>query len=291
MLWMILSVGLAQAEGLQWNWGDAPVRYRTEALVGTPAGYPIKGEKNVEARATHLAISMDSSCLASPLKKGWSVDCTVERVALEAAAFPGEQAEMDVIMAEYGQLLTGSVVQLSLRTDGRIRSLDLEGVSKKSDRHADIHETLRQLLRRAFSALEVQMPKDPADTSWKHRGSPLSFGLMSAHGTSGGVRYEYERAGQVAGTTVIEGFGRGNVMTGLGAEAEVGSIMNLIVSGRARFDEAAGLIAHSEVSVTGELSAGSLGSGNPNSKYAMACWTGRLLEDGQVEGREGPKSP
>jgi hypothetical protein len=288
MLWMILTTGLAQADGLQWNWGEAPVRYRTEALVGTPGGYPMKGEANVEARATHLAISLDSSCQASPLKKGWNVDCTVERVALEAVAFPHEQARMDAIMAEYGQLLLGAVIELSVHADGRIRGLDLEGVSKKSDRHAEIHETLRQLLRRAFSALDIQTPKDPTAAGWKHKGSPLSFGLMSAHGTSGGVRYDYERAADVAGTTLIQGFGRGNVMTGLGAEADAGAIMNLIVSGQSRFDEAAGVLAYSEVSVTGELSAGSLGSGDPNSKYAMAAWVGRLLDDGQVEGRDGP---
>ena len=79
-------------------------------------------------------------------------------------------------------------MQLVLLNDGRLRSVDLEGVVKRNTRTVDMHETLRLVLTRAFSILDLQLPVkgDDKGKAWRQSGSRVaefpsnkgSFGLV-----------------------------------------------------------------------------------------------------------------
>ncbi len=302
LLWGTLT---AQAGPLAWKWDAAePTRYHLEALLSTPTGLSFYGERNIDARATRTGMAIDTSCTSEARRKGWTVICAIDSVALEGVAYSDEQADLNTILGEYAAAWSGATVELDVRSDGHIRSLDLEGLSKENNRAALIHEYSRQIMRRAFAPLCLQLPREGADPGdggiWKHKGRPLAFELPSRFGTSGGTAYSYEITGRQGDVVTISGFGRGNITSGASGGGVVsvggevagtssGLSLNMVVAGMARFDAVAGRALYSEVSATGEANASSVSVGDAM-RYAYAGWAGWIHPDGVIEGREGPIS-
>lgn len=292
---LLLLVSLtAHAGDLVWNWvGASPVRYHAETVIATPPpfGYRYLGTQNKDARLVRHEVVLEMTCQAAPAGKRWAIDCKIDEAAVSGEAIPGEQDKLDVIFTEYGEMLTGSTVQLEVAGDGRVLQVDLEGASKKDARHAQIHELLRQMLRRVFTPLDVPMPKDgeSKDKPWRQKGSPLALQLLSTTGTAGGVVMKYEEADRVEGDVLLIGSGRGNVSIGADMEKGNKTIINLIGSVKARFDTAAGVLDWCDVTTTGELTASSTGTG-AGKLYTQISRIRRIHADGSMEAdQEGPK--
>ncbi len=269
---------------------DQPVRYHAEAAVSTPNGMLVLGVANLEAAARTHEMMAELSCTGAPDGAGWEVICTLDQIRFSGQAFHGDQADLDAILAEYEAMLKGKHLQLSVAKDGRITTVDLEGVERVDERTGRILEHQRQLMRRLVAPLDLGLPKkgELAD-SWKQKGTPLLYELMTAYGTSGGRVMKHKLEGTDGDVVTISTFGRANVATGIDREVAVSEIVNLVGGGMGRFDTASGQLLWREVSVTGELTAESVQLGDVN-VYALAAWMGRVEADGRVQGASGPES-
>ncbi len=290
MLGLILLVTSALADGLALDWNQ-PLRYRSEVQVLTPNGYLYKGRANVEARVTSHELAVDLSCTGAPQGASTAVICAVDAVQLGAKAYPGDEADTVLVLEEYRQWFAGSTWQIRFAADGRVMDVDLEGVEKNDDRMAEIHETLRQLARRVVTPLDLSMPKKAVGVgaSWKQKGTPLLFQLMTTWGTAGGTVMRHRLEAQQGAVAQIGSEGRGNVATGLDLEVGSGETVNMIGGGVARVDTARSLILWRQVGVSGELTASSLQPGDP-AVYSLMGWAGLRNPDGTVETESGPRA-
>ena len=292
MLSLLLAASLtAQAQDFAFQWPEAESRYHFESLIAFPKGLTFYAVQNVEGRVLQFGIAGDLVCTASPGPKFSKVVCQLDDVLLEGQPIRGDEKQVPVVMKEYGDLLSEARVELEVNPDGRVRTFDLEGFPKGTQRENDISETLRQVLRRALSPLDVMAPKDGVDPgkAWKHKGLPMGFELFTKTGTTGGVLLKYETVDDVAGRKVFEGGGRGNVSTNAEADAGGQGAVNLNGYSFTTVDPVAHQLAYSEIVVEGILSArAAAGAVNQDIHYALRTWVGRVNADGTIETRDGP---
>ena len=298
---LVLSSAFAGDLSLQWS----PLRYHAETLLTLPGGYWVVGEGNVEARATQIDLSLDMSCQPEVKKKGWDLTCDVERAAFGGKALSPEkdQDKLNTALASYAAELEAATPQLTVREDGRLTTVDLDGVDQASKRDAFRAEVLRQLVRRALSPLDVQLPKGGVDPGkpWNLGGTPLAAELFPASapvwvgegssaapmsgGVSGGLRVPLSVSRREGAVVVIAGEGKGTIST---YATDNGSYLSAIaLQTETRFDSAAGQVAYSFVHVSAK-DAGANASVTGVDGYAHTAWVGRINADGSVEGQEGP---
>ncbi|NOY25506.1 MAG: hypothetical protein GXP62_06490 [Oligoflexia bacterium] len=293
LLALFLTVLPAHATELVARW-DQPVRYHAEALIHTPNGQRYIGWVNYDVTAAEQEISVDLDCDGKSGSRGFDVICTIDKVALGGAVFVGKQRQLDAIFVEYQGYLQGQTVQLTVARDGRVTGVDLEGVDKRDDRMAQIHESLRQLLRRVFAPLDLGLPKKEVQPSgtWKQKGTPLFFQLLTSYGTAGGSVVKHTLLEVDGDSALISTQGRGNLATGQDWETSAASrdIVRMVGAGSGRFDIAAGLVSWRQVSVSGELTGSSPNAGVPI-VYTLAAWAGRIGADGKVDTGAAPPQP
>lgn len=294
LLWLSLASTPAHAAVLEWRWAqDAPVQLHAETFINTPVGAHFRAASNVDARALSVGIVADLSCTGSEEKKGTAVVCTISKIDLEGRAFDGEQAKLDDVLRSYDDAMTGARIEMRVRPDGQIQSLEVEGIPTDIAQARRALEHMRQLARKMMSPMGVTLPKDGVVAKpWKHKGMPLFFELISSSGTTGGVAHQYRVDGDAPGGGVfVIGEGRGNLNTQNQTQgATSAGALNMVGATQTRFDAEGGLPLYSEVSVTGTPSAanGALVGGV---RYALAAWVGQVHPDGSVEGLEGPRAP
>jgi hypothetical protein len=285
----VAMVSAATAGPLTPQWDGVEARYHLELALHTRNPIRYYSPRNDDARVVDHLVALDTVCRASPDRKGWMATCELDDVRLGGIAYPGEQEKLDGILAEWAAILEQSHVQLNLAADGRIVGLDLEGPSKADERQAAIHETMRLLMRRVFTVMDVQSPKGGAlpTGSWKQKGSPLAFELFTATGTAGGMAMRHTPGTATPTSLSFETSGRGNVSTGANLDANAGSMVNLVLGANGRFDLDSGLLAWRELSLSGEL-AGELRAADESAYWSLDAWVGRVRADGTVETRGGP---
>ena len=292
MLSLVIALALpAQAQDYAIQWPAGESRYHVETLVAFPRGFTFYATRNTEGRVLQFGLVADLACTSSPHDRGAEVVCELDEVLMEGQPMKGDEEQVPVVMTEYATLLSEARVELEIAEDGRIRKFDLEGFPKGTQRENDIHETLRQVLRRSLSPLDVMAPRDGKDPgkSWKHRGQPMGFELLTKTGTAGGVLLRYETEGEVAGRKVFVGGGRANVSTNAEADQGGQGAVNLNGYTRTLLDPATHQVAYSEVVVEGILSArAAAGAVSQDTHYRLATWIGRVNADGTIETVEGP---
>ena len=266
MLPLLFALSTADAAVLQYSWPvDTPLHYRIQVAIDMPNMMHISGAENLDARLGGVGMVWLVECKAEAAeKKTQDMNCDIVRVEIAGRGLSREQDRVDLIMAEYDALLEDSTVQLEWTLNGRIKNIDLEGPPKTTKRENTVHETLRLLATRSFSALELELPKDPAATSWKQKGSPLALRLMTMEGTSGGVRMYHEVTGEEDGLVLITTMGDATVQDGVSADSDkTTQTVSLMLSGEAKFDPVAGVLVENFQAVQGMMtaSAGQLGSG------------------------------
>jgi hypothetical protein len=290
LLALIASMAASAAGPLTPQWGAAPVRLHFEMAMHTQSVIRYYSSQNDDARVADHLVSLNTTCVASPGRRGWLAKCELDDVRLGGIAYPGDQESLNAILLEWEEVLNSSYVQLEIEEDGRILGLDLEGPSKADERQAAIHETMRLLMRRVFTVLDVQAPKDGALPSgdWKQKGSPLAFELFSSTGTAGGASLKHTPGIAADGRLPFESAGRGNVATGANLDADAGAVVNIRSGANGRFDLSTGLLQWCELSVGGEL-AGGLTASDATSYWSVYSWVGQINADGTVETKDGPK--
>jgi hypothetical protein len=289
----------AAAATFQIGWqAPEPVRYHAEAVVQTPRGFLYTSGQNIEVRGIRVDIQADLSCTGAPLGKVSKVVCTFSDVKMQAQAVPtaGAQQRIDQLFAENAQLLAGARLEMEIRDDGHVRSLDLEGIETQITRERVQVEQLRQLTRRLVAPLCVSLPKDGEGAKpWKHNGMPLFYELMSLSGTTGGLSHKYKREDDKGQTYIVgEGIGTLNTQAGMGGDPDGGATnvsgMAMRGASQVRWDAALGLPAYAEAAVTGEATASNMQLVQ-GPLYAYAGSIARILPDGRREGLEGPVGP
>jgi len=294
MLALLLASSLAAhaAEPLVWSWSDAgKVQYRTQTFIQVPNGYRFFGLNNWDARALETAMVGNFTCAATgEVRNATKVACTIDEVVLQGKAAVSEQDKLDRIFAEYQQTLAAGRVELVVRKDGHIKVLDLEGIDKKFVRGNDVHEQLRQLMRRAFAPLGMQAPKDGKDPgrTWRHKGQPAFFDLFvttgtkgATYGTAGGSLWTYEVTGKSDGRTAVIAEGKANVTTIEQREGGAPLGVNLVGGGLYRWDAEAGVLDYAEIGLSGVYNASALSVGIADA-YAYAGQVARVRADGSV---------
>ena len=290
---LFASTVAAQAgEPLAWNWSEAgSVQYRTQTFIQVPNGYRFFGLNNWDARSLETAMVGSFTCSATgEMRNATSVTCSIDEVVLQGKAAVSEQDKLDRIFAEYKQTLSTGRVEMVIRKDGHIKVLDLEGIDKKFVRGNDVHEQLRQLMRRAFAPLGMQAPKDGTNPgrTWRHKGQPAFFDLFvttgnkgATYGTAGGSLWTYEVTGVSDGRTALIAEGKANVTTIEQREGGAPLGVNLLGGGLYRWDSAAGVLDYAEVGLSGVYNASALNVGIADA-YAYAGQVARVRADGSV---------
>ena len=283
-MWLWLCASMAVADGnLFWKWPEgASVRYHLETVVDAPQGRVWFAEQNEVARATRQMLVMDVSCSGVPSGKRFKVECLIEEATLRGKAVPGEQELLTSIMEADQVRIKGTTVTLNVGPDGRIRSMDLKGSGTPNGRMAKIMENLRQMVRRAFSPLDVQLPKrgDDKGKKWSQKGTPMAMELMTNQGTSGGVVMKLQVSGTDGSMVRIETTGRGTVSEGSMMEAGTSAMIHLTAQGRSQFNTGLGVLDWSEVATKASFSASNIGSFSNMKPPSHSSWAGRVDEAG-----------
>jgi len=293
MLALIVAASLtAQAEGLNVSWTAEPVRYHAESMVSTPRGQLWIGRANVEARAYRVDTVADMTCVGTPVRKLTRVSCSLDSIMFHGLAYKGDEEQLERILAEYKELMTGAKLEIDVAEDGRIRALDLEGVSKDSLRESLIQEYLRQLMRKLVAPLDVATPKDGVDPGapWKYKGYPIGYELLSRTGTAGKVALKYRTDEGRNGHAMLVAEGGGNVATNADADQGAQAGVNMVGVGQYLIDTSAEQVAYAEFTVSGELSARAAGALSNPAFYGLGGWVGRINADGTIETFDGPVS-
>jgi hypothetical protein len=147
------------------------------------------------------------------LRDIYEVSCTLEDVALMAAAHPGDAGLLLPVLQEIDGVLTGAVLQLQVGADGRLRDVDLEGVRRNNRRLSERTENLRLMLSRMVAGLDLRLPR-PRTTEgdlWIQRRDAV-LDSPSARGTAGGVDVVHRATVRGDGTLGIETAGRAVLM-------------------------------------------------------------------------------
>ena len=136
-----LAVDAAPTESvvLQWDWSQSH-RWFIESEVQLPLYMWLQTPFNHQARATAFQIRLVTQCAPGTSSNGktWEVACTLEDVALSASPMTQDEGKMQEIVTELDDLMTGAVVQLQVRPDGRLNNLDLEGVYRRNQRGGEV---------------------------------------------------------------------------------------------------------------------------------------------------------
>ena len=284
MLWSVLGVAFG-ATGLTWNWGsEATVRYHMEAVIDTPRGTTWLAETGAHARAVRGTVVLDVSCQASALGSRWDVGCSLDSVALHGVAFPGEEVRLREILDVGEGHLQGKSVHFRMGEQGRIQRFDLRGADTRNSQHAAILDGLRFVLRRAFTPLDIQLPKRGEDRGkkWTQKGSPLIFELKTSQGTAGGValKHEVEGEAQAQAKVRIRTVGRASLTEGVNLEAGTSSMIRVHAEGRSQFDTQVGLLDWGEVSTRSGYSVSNMAGLSHKKPPSFSAWVGRVSADG-----------
>jgi hypothetical protein len=304
MLSMLASAGAAE---MNLAWSSETIRYHAEVLIQHFNPIEVLAIQNLNVRATTLMAAADLSCSGKALKKGWSVDCSIDTIAMQGEPqYADDMDALNTVLLEYGSILTGALIQIELGADGRIKVVDLEGVDKADERQREIHEKLRLIVRRMVAPLDLQLPKKgmaEAGDSWKHKNSAIAFEIFSKYGTLGGSVLKYSVLSDSPSEVTLAAEGHGNIglsnsgstygfsegsssseassgssSTGYASSSVTSTLYNVVAQTAGRFDVATGQWAYM-VSTAQGLRNQAVSDDN----FTQAAWMGRINADGAVE--------
>lgn len=242
----------AEATGpVTWDWSQ-PRRYLLESQVHLPLFMWFVTPFNHQARVTAFDLRMVADCApGEPLgKRRYEVRCTVEDLALSAAGMAQEQGLLQPILDELDGTLTGSVVQLQVRADGRLSNIDLEEVDRLNRRVGRMNENLRLVVSRAFAGFDLPLPVGE-EKAWPQ----YDLWLMrapAADGSTGASEVVHGVVRREAGLLWLQSEGRGTIFPGEGENK-----YDARIAGAAVFDARGGRLVERTWSVAGTPTASS----------------------------------
>ncbi len=283
--------GLASAQDLTWRWADHEVvslRIQTY-MEFRPGELRVYAGKNLDARVESLALGIETDCRSTTVtRRSQELECRVRKAQMGIGAVPQDQHNAESIAREYAGLLSVSRVQLELTREGRIKTVDLEGIPKDTEREGARHEVLRMLMARAFGGLELELPKDGDNRGepWTQGGLPLIMRLPVTSGTVGKAKVRHRLESHVDGVVTIQTSGEASAQSGAeleAARAGRGSARTVqtVWAGTSRFDEQRGVLLSNDYTLQGTLTA----SGNAGGSSFFMTQVGLVewVEDWEAE--------
>ena len=270
--------GAQAADGLLWNW-DAPRRYLVVSDVTSPEFIWFLAEFNSEARVSQWRTNFVMNCAGEPIgKKAYEVQCKIEDISIQAKAVSEVDArKLNDVLNDMDTKLTGAVLQMEMTTDGRIRSVDLEGIEKRNRRTRDMVETMRRILSRGVALLDLQLPKkgdDGGSGQWEQKNS-LVVGFPYGLGTIGSVRLKHEIAEDASATKLVmtgKGIAGAGVTVQVAGQEQIANLYEMIVGGEAFFDTKTGGLVSRQYQSQGQATASSIQADGWNGvKYMQAA--------------------
>jgi hypothetical protein len=185
-------------------------------------------------------------------------------------------------------------------TNGRVRTIDLEGVDKtRNQRFSQIAETMRLLMVRAFAPLDLELPRkgdDKGKGTWRSD-TMLATRLPVEAGTMGQVPVSHAITATDGSVIAFSSKGKGVIASGemrVVNNVEVPAVtLDLSYEGVARFDTATGRLLERDYLVDGRETASSLtADGTAGTIYVQSA---RLLllgpDDRPTLPESGPLPP
>ena len=199
---------------LAWDW-EQKHRWHMAVEVHLPVKMWFNAEFNTEVRAVAYQVRSVLDCAPGTpeLRHVYEVYCTIEDIALIAAAHPGDAGLMLPVLQELDEVLTGAGLQLQVGDNGRLRNVDLEGVRRPNRRLSERTENLRLVLARMVAGLDLHLPrprKTEGDFWVQYRDVVLDS--PSGTGTAGGVEVVHRASTREDGLIGIVTSGRALVM-------------------------------------------------------------------------------
>ena len=202
------------SEEVRWDWSE-PQRYYLETEVRLPYLMWLAKRFNEQARVNAFQLRLVAHCEPSAeLKRRQEVLCTIDDIGIKASGVRQEQGLLQPILEELDERLTGAVVQLELRDDGRLSNIDLEELDRRNRRVGRINENLRLILTRAFAGLDLPMPRNPEDPQWVQHDSWL-LKAPAAQGSVGSAQLVHQWGDEQAGLHRIVTGGRAIIVPAL----------------------------------------------------------------------------
>jgi hypothetical protein len=281
--WILYAaIGRADAIELTSKWSTAKaLRYHAESHIETPKPVIWMAFTNLEESAVVTDVAIDMTCDGAPMKKQVEVKCHLDKTTIAGTALvKKEQDQLDKILREWSEHLTGADVILTVGVDGGVNLFDIEGLERNNARQGQVLEQQRKLLRRVFAPFDIALPKTgmtEPNVAWKHKGSPLQMGVLTASdmavGGSASMTHTVDRVDGTDAYILTDGHSvMGTPETDL-------QKYDVVVHGQARYDLAAGLIRYTDLQLDAEYTAGSI-----DSQHALVnrqiSWIGRIEPDG-----------
>lgn len=230
----------------------------TRWFVATEVSMPweilFKARENYEFRSDRYQVRTIIEC-----EKDWrrsrrrfEVDCTIADFGIQVTARNSDDpGKVQRVLDEVDTALTGAYLQLSVRDDGRVVGIDLEGPTKRNNREDIIHETLRLVMTRVIVGYNMRLRKfkDLSEGVWVEYNSSL-MSIPTQDATSRGTSTLVHKLEMLDGHATVESRGRGMIATGdLGSTA--GSYFETDYSGVSVYDRKEGFMTERVWTLTG----------------------------------------
>jgi hypothetical protein len=263
-----------------------PQRYAMQAEDGLPLLMWMDTGFNRQARMVSFDLRLVTTCVASPgpapcescgrgPNPNVEVLCTLDDVAFSASGMTQEEGMLQPIVEAVDERLTGAVVQLQMRRDGRLANIDLEGLDRRNQTVGSFNENLREIVTRAFGGLD-QGPPPESDKTWVQYESWL-LRLPLAEGSTGGSEIVHRIVGESDSTYTIESGGRSLIVT-----ADSLNKYDSRIYGTSVIDRSTSKILEREWTVVGAPTASSLiAQGTAGYAYLQEGWV-RAIGRGDV---------
>jgi hypothetical protein len=246
---MLLPAVAGATEGLAWQWtAHLPLTWALTAEVRLPQVWSFNAEENKDARISMFRFDSIIRCTtAEPAGKGkYELGCQAVDVRIAAAPLQADVGSLPGILDEYDGLLLTHPIRLLVTDDGKVKTVDIDGISH-NDKTVVIEETLRLMLVRQFALIDLQLPKkgDDGGRKWK-QSLGLAYQFPDIHGTMGIATTDHVVASTEGSVVEIVSRGRGLVGSGemidVGGKEQPQQMYDAVLEGTARFDTARGLM-------------------------------------------------
>ncbi len=271
-----------EGPSVTWAVGESR-RYLFKADVITPNVLPMWAVRNVDGMVLGFRIDLLATCTGAYAlgKRGTEVHCAIDDASVRGRPDPGTADKVPAVAEAWTTMLESATIQLDVMRDGRVRRVDLEGVSKQTVREQVIHQVMREMIVRAVSPLDITLPKQgsTADQRWTQRES-LVLGLPSmAGGTVGGAELTVTHAADTPAGIVYAYSGRGTLGWGVEQGDNLRDMMAVQVDGSWMFDPKTGQVRQAQYMGTGTPTAGSSQGTTAGAVYRIAASVALVGDD------------
>lgn len=216
-----------------WRWSPGQERtWYIESRVILPTPWDLQGRGAIDAVTADLETRTLLRCAPA---EGWSegdrtvaLDCAIDDIAISAGAVQGDRDELQTILEEMDADLTGAYLQVRLSPDGQLGLVDLEGIEVNDQRDAQRLETMRLLMLRAVSGLDLPLPGTAEASRWKQRGGRIAE-YPSPYGTQSFAKLVHASAPASDATLAVHSEGDTSMRVQLTLQG--GEAVNYLVTG------------------------------------------------------------